>query len=151
MPRSILIMFVLAGIGSGLAACDVGSRNVERWYSQEQVTKGAAVYAANCAACHGDRAQGLVADWQRRQPDGSLPPPPLNGSAHAWHHSLPLLIEIVQKGGALYNGKMPGFDNSLSEEEQYAVIAWFQSLWSEDIYQRWSEGEGQIMQQGDTP
>ncbi len=138
-------------IGAGLIGCDIKSGKVERWYSQDQVAKGAAVFAANCAACHGDRAQGLVADWQRRQPDGSLPPPPLNGSAHAWHHSLPLLIETVQKGGALYNGKMPGFDNSLSEEEQYAVIAWFQNLWSEDIYQLWSEGQGQMMQQGDKP
>jgi mono/diheme cytochrome c family protein len=145
------MILVLTGVGSGLAVCDTENSSIDRWYSQNQVAKGVAVFAANCAACHGDRAQGLVADWQRRQPDGSLPPPPLNGSAHAWHHSLPLLIEIVQKGGVLYNGKMPGFDNSLSEEKQYAVIAWFQNLWSEDIYQLWSEGQGQIMQQGDKP
>jgi mono/diheme cytochrome c family protein len=143
------MILVLAGVGSGLAACDTENSSVERWYSQEQTTKGAVVYAANCAACHGNRAQGLVADWQRRQTDGFLPPPPLNGSAHAWHHSLPLLMEIIQKGGALFDGVMPGFNNSLSEEEQYAVIAWFQSQWSEDIYQLWSEGQGQIMQQGD--
>jgi mono/diheme cytochrome c family protein len=127
-------------IGTGLLACDMKSGKVERWYSQEQVARGAAVFAAFCAACHGDRAQGLVTGWQRRQPDGSLPPPPLNGSAHAWHHALPLLIEIVQKGGVLYNGKMPGFKDRLSEEQQLASIAWFQSLWSDEIYRLWEQG-----------
>jgi mono/diheme cytochrome c family protein len=134
------MMLVLAGVGSTLAACDVENDSTEHWYSQDQVLKGAAIFAANCAACHGNRAQGLVADWQRHQPDGSLPPPPLNGSAHAWHHALPLLIEIVQKGGALYNGKMPGFEDRLSEEQQLASIAWFQSLWSDEIYSLWQQG-----------
>lgn len=132
------MMFVLAG--SALVACDAENGSTKRWYSQEQVTKGAVVYAANCAACHGDHAQGLVADWQRRQPDGSLPSPPLNGTAHAWHHSLPLLIEIIQKGGVLYDGKMPGFEGQLSEEEQLAAIAWFQNLWSDEIYRLWQQG-----------
>jgi mono/diheme cytochrome c family protein len=123
-----------------LAACDLGNSRPERWYSQEQVVKGEVVYSTHCAVCHGDRAQGLVADWQRRLPDGFYPPPPLNGTAHAWHHSLPLLIEIVQKGGVLYDGKMPGFERQLSEEEQIASIVWFQSLWSDETYRLWKEG-----------
>jgi mono/diheme cytochrome c family protein len=134
------MVLVFAGVGSGLAACDAENTSVRRWYSQEQVTKGAAVFAANCAVCHGDSAQGLVADWQKRQPDGSYPPPPLNGSAHAWHHPLPLLLEIVQQGGALFDGKMPGFEGRLSEEEQLVAIAWFQSLWSDEIYRLWEQG-----------
>lgn len=151
MPGLITKAGVLTLIAAGLVACDLGSGNIQRWYSQEQVAKGAVVYAANCAACHGERAQGLVADWRRRQPDGFLPPPPLNGLAHAWHHSLPLLMEIIQKGGVLYDGKMPGFEGQLSEEEQLAAIAWFQSLWSDKIYQRWSEGQRQMMQPGGRP
>lgn len=151
MPRSILIMFILAGIGSGLTACNIESDNANRWYTDEQLRLGKHVFTNHCAACHGDRAQGLVADWKRRQADGFLPPPPLNGTAHAWHHSLPLLIEIIQKGGALYDGKMPGFDNNLSEEEQYAVIAWFQSQWNDEIYQLWSKTESQIQQLGEKP
>ena len=54
-----------------------------RWYSQQQLDNGAQVFATNCSVCHGDQAQGLTADWRSRQANGSFPPPPLNGSAHA--------------------------------------------------------------------
>lgn len=140
MARAKSSAATLLLIGMGLAACDMGGSSVERWYSQEQVVRGAKVFVNNCASCHGKQAEGTVKDWKARQPDGSFPPPPLNGTAHAWHHPLPLLVEIIQKGGALYDGKMPGFNNSLSEEDQYAVVAWFQSLWSDDIYRLWQEG-----------
>ncbi|MDQ6987833.1 MAG: cytochrome c [Mariprofundaceae bacterium] len=130
----------IAAILFGLTACDMGGSNAERWYSESQVESGRILFAKNCAACHGESAQGLFADWKRAYPDGSLPPPPLNGSAHAWHHPLPLLLEIVEQGGGRYNGKMPGFAGKLSEAEQYAVIAWFQSLWSDEIYRLWQKG-----------
>lgn len=122
-----------------LIACTPSEQPVARWYSGEQAQAGAGLFATHCASCHGAQAQGLVKDWKRTGPDGFLPPPPLNGSAHAWHHPLPLLLEIVQQGGARYNGKMQGFANTLSEPEQYAVIAWFQSLWSDDIYRAWQQ------------
>jgi hypothetical protein len=32
---------------------------------------------------------------------------------------------------------MPGFAAALIEEERMSIIAWFQSLWSDDIYERW--------------
>ncbi|MDQ6965838.1 MAG: cytochrome c, partial [Mariprofundaceae bacterium] len=64
--------------------------------------------------------------------------PPLNGTGHAWHHSMPLLLQIMQEGGAFYDGNMPGFKEQLSEAEQLAVIAWFQSYWSDDIYRQWA-------------
>jgi len=130
----------ITAIAFGLVACETGGSSAERWYSEAQFESGRTLFAQHCASCHGESAQGLFADWQRVQPDGSLPPPPLNGSAHAWHHPLPLLLEIVQKGGVLYGGKMPGFANKLSEAEQYAVIAWFQSLWSDETYRLWQQG-----------
>ena len=34
---------------------------------------------------------------------------------------------------------MPGFGAVLEESERLAVIAWVQSLWSDDIYRRWEE------------
>ncbi|WP_238701294.1 c-type cytochrome [Mariprofundus erugo] len=109
-----------------------------RWYSHGQVALGHAVFESHCARCHGERAQGLVANWRQRLPDGSYPPPPLDGSAHAWHHALPMLLQIVQQGGARYDGKMPGFGDQLSKEEQLAAIAWFQSLWPDETYRQWA-------------
>lgn len=108
-----------------------------RWYRSSQIVLGHALFRSHCARCHGARAQGLVAEWKRRLPDGSWPAPPLNGSAHAWHHSLPVLLQIIQQGGGLYEGRMPGFAGRLTEEEQLAVIAWFQSLWSDEVYRLW--------------
>jgi len=121
----------------GLASCDKDSHSANRWYTQQQVDSGAKVFANQCASCHGKQAEGNGENWKVRLKDGSYLPPPLNGSAHAWHHSLPLLLQIVQQGGALFDGKMPGFSSTLSEAEQYAVIAWFQSLWSDETYRLW--------------
>ncbi len=125
-----------------LVSCDasVSDHSITgRWYTDDQIRLGERIFADNCASCHGNRAQGLVADWQRRLPNGSYPPPPLNGTAHAWHHSLALLTEIVQKGGSLYDGKMPGFQGRLKDNEQLAAIAWFQSLWSNGTYRLWEQ------------
>jgi len=108
-----------------------------RWYSVAQLEAGKPVFEKNCAQCHGFQAQGLVADWQGRLADGSYPPPPLNGTAHAWHHALPLLLQIVQDGGAVYDGKMPGFAEVLSKQEQLAVVAYFQGFWNDDVYRLW--------------
>jgi mono/diheme cytochrome c family protein len=108
-----------------------------RWYSTDQVATGAAIFAANCATCHGELAQGLAADWQARLPDGSYPPPPLNGSAHAWHHPLAQLLQVIETGGIPYGGNMPPFAGQLDRDAMLAAVAFFQSQWSEEIYQNW--------------
>ncbi|MDX8406550.1 MAG: cytochrome c, partial [Mariprofundus sp.] len=110
--RRMSLLLLVAGlcIVNTLSGCNGVSPDAEkRWYTNDQVEVGGKVFASNCAQCHGRQAQGLVKNWKQRLADGSYPAPPLNGSAHAWHHPLPLLLEIVQQGGALYDGKMPGF------------------------------------------
>lgn len=104
----------------------------------EQVRRGAAVYAANCATCHGNRAEGAK-DWHRLGPDGKFPPPPLDGSAHAWHHPHAQLKQIILDGTETRGGGMPAWRGRLSDADVDAVIAWFQSLWPEDIYRAWRE------------
>ena len=108
-----------------------------RWYTTGQVEAGASVFAVHCADCHGDAAQGTVADWQARLADGSFPPPPLNGSAHAWHHPLSVLLQVIDMGGVPLGGQMPAFDDVLADDEKLAAVAWFQDLWSEEIYEQW--------------
>ncbi len=34
---------------------------------------------------------------------------------------------------------MPGFGDELNKDEIRATIAYFQSFWSNDIYERWKE------------
>lgn len=110
-----------------------------RWYTATQVEAGAEVFANHCAQCHGPDAEGLVENWRQRQPDGSFPAPPLNGSAHAWHHPLPVLLQVIDSGGIPFGGQMPAFANVLSQQEKLAVIAWFQEYWTDEIYAQWQQ------------
>ena len=110
-----------------------------RWYSAEQVAIGRELFQTHCASCHGDRAQGLAEDWRKPDAHGNYPPPPLNGSAHAWHHPKVVLELTIANGGAALGGVMPGFDSTLDADETAATIAYFQSLWSDEIYARWAE------------
>lgn len=107
-----------------------------RWYSQALVDTGKDVFDKNCAECHGKNAQG-ISDWKRPLADGTYAAPPLNGSAHTWHHPLKALMRTVNMGGVPLGGTMPAFRDNLSREEKFAVIAFFQSLWSSEIYSAW--------------
>ncbi|MGA1931731.1 c-type cytochrome [Arcobacter sp. YIC-464] len=112
-----------------------------RWYTKEQVVFGEKVFSQNCASCHGYKAEKTI-EWKKTLPDGSYPPPPLNDKAHAWHHPKWQLLEIISKGGALYDGKMPAFEDKLSKEEKEAAIAYFQSFWEDKYYNLWLEYGG---------
>ncbi len=109
-----------------------------RWYTQAQVVKGKKLFAANCASCHGLNAEKTV-NWRKKLPDGSYPPPALNGTAHAWHHTLAQLMTRINDGGEKYGGKMPAFRGTLNDEEKKDVISYFQSFWNDQIYNSWKE------------
>ena len=113
-----------------------------RWYSVEQVQTGSKVFQDHCAQCHGAQAQGVTADWRARLKDGSFPPPPLNGSAHAWHHPLSVLLQVINQGGVPLGGQMPAFANRILDREKLAAIAYFQSFWNDDIYENWEQMGG---------
>ena len=108
----------------------------ERWYDRTRVESGRQVYAASCAECHGARGEATV-DWRRREPDGTFPPPPLNGTAHTWHHPFDVLARQIKFGAPGGEGKMPPFQGRLTDEEIIDVIAWIQSLWPDEIYAQW--------------
>jgi mono/diheme cytochrome c family protein len=107
-----------------------------RWYTQSQITFGEKIFQNNCAVCHGNNAQGTF-NWKKSLADGSYPPPPLNGSAHTWHHPMAMLKRTIEKGGIALGGKMPAFQDKLSDEEIEAVIAYFQNKWNSEIYEIW--------------
>ncbi len=109
----------------------------ELWYSKQQVSQGEQLFSQNCAACHGENAEATP-NWKKTDANGNYPPPPLNGTAHAWHHDLDLLRRTIREGGAKLGGQMPAFEGVLSTEEIDSVIAFFQSKWPDDLYQRWA-------------
>ena len=110
----------------------------ERWFTDKVANYGAGLFQQHCAVCHGANAEG-TRDWKTTDANGVYPPPPLDGSAHAWHHSIPQLARSIKQGGQQYGGVMPPFADKLSDEQVLAVIAYFQSKWPDDLYQAWHE------------
>jgi mono/diheme cytochrome c family protein len=151
MDRKIPVILFLALL---IVACGGKSNNNNaglpvphaptRHYDAKQLALGEKVYQANCAKCHGARAEGAP-HWTKRGADGKYPAPPLNGTGHAWHHSTRVLSDTIHFGSPKEEGNMPAWQGKLSEQEITAVILWFQSKWPQPLYDAWYE-----MQQRDT-
>lgn len=107
-------------------------------FDPAQVKLGGQVYQQNCSRCHGSNAQG-DSNWRKRKPNGLFPPPPLNGSGHAWHHPRSVLRDIIENGSKPGDGEMPAWKDKLNGQEIDAVITWFQSIWPDPVYAAWYE------------
>jgi mono/diheme cytochrome c family protein len=118
---------------SGLAA---------RGLDPAQVARGEQVYGAHCASCHGPRG-AATPNWRTPGPDGKYPPPPLDDSAHAWHHPTAVIRKVIRKGSPPNLGNMPSWEGKLGDEEIENVIAYIKSLWSDRVYEQWMQIEQQ--------
>ncbi len=139
MKRYIVIVIALLIFNTG---CTEKQTIKGRWYSQAQVDSGATIFKTHCASCHGDSAQGLVKDWKKPLANGSHPPPPLNGSAHTWHHPKKALKRTIRNGGVRLGGTMPPFNDALNNNEIDSVLAYIQNIWSDRIYSAWIKRGG---------
>ena len=101
-----------------------------------QMTRGRKLFLQDCAVCHGQMAEGAP-NWRQRDPDGKYPPPPLNGTGHAWHHPKKALRMTIRDGTQKIGGKMPAWGDKLSDQDIDDIIAWFQGEWPSEIYQAW--------------
>lgn len=121
------------------AAAGEGGRLPAVWPDPALAARGDAVFATHCASCHGRSAEGQ----DPRQPmggsqaDGTPLAPALNGTGHAWHHDPQYLFRHVKSGSPMAGSPMVGFGDTLSDEEIAAAIAWFQSLWSDEVRARY--------------
>jgi mono/diheme cytochrome c family protein len=100
---------------------------------------GRALYLKYCAACHGVDLKGQP-NWRAPNPDGTRPAPPHDETGHTWHHPDQLLFDYTKFGGkALYpkaNSAMPGFKDSLSDQQIWGVLDYIKSRWPEKIRKR---------------
>ncbi len=140
-------MLTALTLGLAVTACDRGagtpmtasSTPQARVSDPELLALGKQVFMDNCARCHGRRAEGAP-DWRTPNAQGHYPPPPLDGSGHAWHHPKTMLRQVIREGSPPGpQARMPAWKDRLSEREIQAVIAWFQSLWPEQVYQAWQQ------------
>jgi S-disulfanyl-L-cysteine oxidoreductase SoxD len=136
---------VAATVIVGLVALSLysgsGSNGLLRPEDAQLVAIGRGVYAAQCAACHGQRLEGQP-NWRERGADGRLPAPPHDASGHTWHHPDDVLFRITKYGVAKaarlknYESAMPAFEDRLSDEEIIAVLSWIKSTWPPEIRAR---------------
>lgn len=104
-----------------------------------RVARGAKIYAAECATCHGVALEGAP-NWRVPNGDGTLPAPPHDDSGHTWHHPDSMLFDYTKQGGkdALramgvtgIQSAMPAFGDRLSDQEIWDVLAFIKNSWSE--------------------
>ncbi len=112
---------------------------------QSLVIQGKAIYAKNCAACHGESLQGQPS-WRERMGNGRLPAPPHDKTGHTWHHPDVMLIDMVKNGlvpGKTappgYQSDMPAYGAVLTDEEIIAVLAYIKSTWPPKVLQAQKE------------
>ncbi|QIK42485.1 c-type cytochrome [Pontivivens nitratireducens] len=114
------------------------------------ISAGQALYAENCASCHGAELEGQP-DWRRRLDTGRMPAPPHDETGHTWHHSDRNLF-IVTKGGVGavvpgYESDMPAFEGILTDDEIADVLSYIKSTWPDR--QREFQAEVSVNDKGD--
>ncbi len=114
-----LLALVLSACGGNAAVTPV---------DPQQIETGKAIYAANCAACHGAKGEGEP-NWKVPDANGVYPAPPHDRSGHTWHHADALLLQVMREGSGMPNSKMPVYGEILSQAEMEAVLAYIKTFW----------------------
>ncbi|MFV1975752.1 MAG: c-type cytochrome [Candidatus Scalindua sp.] len=110
---------------------------VKRDYNSfSTVVQGGKLFQKNCAACHGQQAQGHP-KWRKPMVAGKPTAPPLNGTGHSWHHPKEGLKLTILHGTVAMGGAMPAWKDKLTDTEIDQILAWIQSRWPDDIYLAW--------------
>lgn len=110
--------------------------DVVRPHNLQQITEGEQLYKQHCSSCHGTKAEGNP-EWRKALAQGKHLPPPLNGTGREWHSTRNQLHNHIKYGSEFGKGNMPPFQNTLTDAQITAVIAWFQSLWTDQLYAEW--------------
>lgn len=135
-------LFILTGCDSSPVPAGKMVEPPPRSVNQAQLSHGKRIYEKLCETCHGKNGVGALR-WRIQGPDGRWPAPPLDGSGHAWHHPTFVLIDVIKNGSPGGMGNMPAYRDELSEADMIAIIEYFKSLWSDDVYAAWYQIEQQ--------
>jgi len=136
----LIIVLVAVAVAAGLALFGRDGPAGADATDEALVALGQGVYGEYCAACHGADLKG-EADWRRRRPDGTLPPPPHDETGHTWHHPDAQLFAYTKQGGAGvappgFKSGMPGFEGTLTDNDIWAVLAFIKSRWPPTVRKR---------------
>ncbi len=146
MRRGTLVALCAAGLGAfGIAITAFSPMDAQAQPAQQPLDSdpdaGKVLYAENCAACHGANLEGQP-DWRTPDEDGVLPAPPHDQTGHTWHHGDALLFDYTKRGGQAaletrgvsgFSSGMPGFEDSLSDQQIWDILAFIKSTWPDRI------------------
>ena len=90
--------------------------------SQKVMALGKTVYDENCVACHGAQGRGDGEAGRDLDPK----PADLTRMRYWRFDSDQLIFYAVSEGGARFGSDMPGFKDSLSDKERWAVVRYVQ-------------------------
>ena len=133
----IVVCLLLAGAAIWSLA-SVPSEALRLPYDDAQsVSRGGMLYADNCASCHGADLQG-ASNWRQPDADGRMPAPPHDKTGHTWHHPDEVLFRLTKLGTAVvvgrgYESNMPGFSDTLSDQDILDVLGYIKSTWPQEI------------------
>lgn len=154
--RLVLLAVLAATAAAALWFWTAASRQPARVRLEPQdarvVARGAEVYRAHCASCHGARLEGQPG-WREPGPGGLLPAPPHDASGHTWHHPDDVLFRITRHGVAKaanlkdHRSAMPAFEGVLSDEDIVAALSWIKAQWPAAIRERHDKINTQYDQQ----
>lgn len=108
------------------------------------VARGAALYQAQCASCHGPNGQGQ----NPARPWGSLVPeqegwiaPALDMRGHCYVHPRNQLFSIIRDGSPFPGTTMVGFKDRLKDDEIRDIVAYLETLWDKNTRREYLERE----------
>ena len=85
---------------------------------------GKVLYKQYCASCHGSVGQGEL-DWKYKEHGA----PPLDSSAHAWHHEDAQLVSMILDKPRP-DSPMPPWRGILSRDDVIDLVAYIKTLWT---------------------
>jgi len=130
----LILLFAVAALVGGTA---LGSLDARGHFADTEdaalVARGAEVYAANCASCHGAHLEGAP-DWQKPGPGGVLRAPPHDETGHTWMHDDEMIFHLTKFGLADLDppgvvSPMPAFDGKIADGDIVATVAFIKSRW----------------------
>ncbi len=93
------------------------------------VTRGQQLFEENCQACHGARGVGERPKDMYAEDEYGFVAPPLDNSAHGWHHSDLGIVETILNGSER-NKRMIAWKQKLSREDAENILAYIKSIWT---------------------
>ncbi|MFV2055819.1 MAG: c-type cytochrome [Thiohalomonadales bacterium] len=96
--------------------------------NNKMVRAGEELFLAYCQTCHGLQGVGENFTVQSLTEKNYIIAPPLNDSAHAWHHSDKDLMTTIMEGSPRAS-RMVAWKKLLSKQNAQQLVAYIKSLW----------------------